>query len=75
MIVQAVIKPNSKHREEVVELEDGSLVVYTKEPAIEDRANKDAIKLLARKYNTNRSRVNLIRGQTSKLKVFKVSLD
>ena len=45
MQVYVVIKPNSKHREGVIEGEGGALVVYTKESAIEGRANAAAIKL------------------------------
>ena len=72
MQVYVVIKPNSKHREGVIEGEGGALVVYTKEPAIEGRANAAAIKLIAEHFEVNRMSVKLIRGHTSKYKVFEI---
>ena len=72
MQVYVVIKPNSKHREGVIEGEGGALVVYTKEPAIEGRANAAAIKLIAEHFEARRMSVNLIRGHTSKYKVFEI---
>ena len=72
MQVYVVIKPNSKHREGVIEGEGGALVVYTKESAIEGRANAAAIKLIAEHFDVNRMSVKLIRGHTSKYKVFEI---
>ena len=70
--VFAVIKPNSKHREGVLEGEGGALVVYTKEPAIEGRANTAAINLIAEHFEVSRMSVKLIRGHASKYKVFEI---
>ena len=72
MQVYVVIKPNSKHREEVYVDEGGALVVYTKEPAIEGRANAAAIKLIAEHFDVSRMSVKLIRGHASKYKVFEI---
>lgn len=73
MRVTVIIKPNSKHREEVVIGDDGSLTVFTKAPAIEGRANEAAVRLLAKHYGVNRSQVSLVRGHTSKQKVFEIN--
>ena len=62
MKISAKIKPNSRYREEVVAGDDGSLVIYTKAPAIEGRANLVAP-----------SRVKLVRGATSRNKVFEIA--
>ena len=70
--VFAVIKPNSRRREGVIEGEGGALVVYTKESAIEGRANAAAIKLIAEHFDVSRMSVKLIRGHTSKYKVFEI---
>ena len=72
MIITAIIKPNSKHREEVVAGDDGSLMVFTKSPAVEGRANEAAARLLAKYYGVSKSRIRLVRGHTSKHKVFEV---
>ena len=73
MKISAKIKPNSRYREEVVANDDGSLVVYTKAPAIEGRANLAAIRLVAKHYGVAASRVKLVRGATSRNKVFEIA--
>ena len=66
------LKPNSRHREEVVVGDDGVLTIYTKAPAIEGRANLAAVKLLAKHFGVASSKVKLVRGAASKYKVFEI---
>ena len=73
MKVFVFLKPNFRRREEVVAGDDGSLVVYTKAPAIEGRANLAAVKLVAKHYGVAPSRVKLVRGATSRNKVFEIA--
>lgn len=72
MKVSVRIKPNSRHREEVVKNDDDTLTVYVKAPAIEGRANAAAIKLLAKHFKVAPSKVKLVRGATSKYKIFEI---
>ena len=72
MKISIHLKPNSRHREEVVANDDGSLTVYTKAPAIEGWANLAAVKLLAKHFGVASSKVKLVRGAASKYKVFEV---
>ena len=72
MKISVHIKPNSRHREEVVKNDDDTLTVYVKAPAIEGRANAAAIKLLAKHFKVAPSKVKLIRGATSKYKIFEI---
>lgn len=72
MKISAHLKPNSRHREEVVVGDDGVLTIYTKAPAIEGRANLAAVKLLAKHFGVPSSKVKLLRGATSKYKVFEI---
>lgn len=72
MKISVHLKPNSRHREEVVTSDDGSLMVYTKAPAIEGRANVAAAKLLAKHFGVAPSKVKLVRGAASKYKVFEI---
>lgn len=74
MKISIHLKPNSRHREEVVANDDGSLTVYTKAPAIEGRANLAAVKLLAKYFSVAPSKVKLVRGAASKYKVFEVDV-
>ena len=50
MKISVHLKPNSRHREEVVVGDDGVLTIYTKAPAIEGWANMAAAKLLAKYF-------------------------
>jgi UPF0235 protein mflv_3569 len=72
MKISIHLKPNSRHREEVVSNDDGSLIVYTKAPAIEGRANLATVKLLAKHFGVAPSKVKLVRGAASKYKVFEI---
>lgn len=70
--IQVHIKPNSRHRQEVVEDNDGSFTIYVKSPAIEGRANKEAVELLAKYFKVSKSRVELVRGARGRCKVFRI---
>ena len=72
MKISAHLKPNSRHREEVVANDDGLLTIYTKAPAIEGRANLAAVKLLAKHFGVASSKVKLVRCAASKYKVFEI---
>ena len=72
MKISARLKPNSRHREEVITNDDGSLTIYTKAPAIEGRANLAAAKLLAKYLGVAPSKVKLLRGASSKYKIFEI---
>ena len=72
MKISVYIKPNSRHREEVVRNDDDTLTVYIKAPAIEGRANAAAIKLLAKHFKVAPSKVKLVCGATSKYKIFEI---
>ena len=72
MKISTRLKPNSRHREEVVVGDDGVLTIYTKAPAIEGRANLATVKLLAKHFGVAPSKVKLVRGAASKYKVFEI---
>ena len=72
MKISVHIKPNSRHREEVVKNYDDTLTVYVKAPAIEGRANAAAIQLLTKHFKVSPSKVKLVRGATSKYKIFEI---
>ena len=73
MKISVHLKPNSRHREEVVVGDDGVLTIYTKAPAIEGRANMAAAKLLAKYFGVAVSKVKLVRGAASKYKLFEIT--
>ena len=73
MKISVHIKPNSRHREEVVKNDDDTLTVYVKAPTVEGRANAAAIKLLAKYFGVASSKVKLVRGAASKYKLFDIT--
>ena len=75
MRINLIIKPNSKHREEVVMNDDGGLMVYTKQLAVEGKANESVIKLVAKHFSVSKSQVSIVCGQTSKHKIVDVDYD
>ncbi len=47
----------------------GSLQVYVNQPALSGRANKAITEALAEHFNTPKSKVVLVKGQKSKIKI------
>ena len=66
------VKPNSKKGPLVQPAIDGSLLVYVREPAVEGKANKAVIELLADYYDVPKSNVQMISGYKSRLKQFMI---
>ncbi|MFG1794283.1 DUF167 domain-containing protein [Nocardia sp. NPDC049149] len=72
--VRATIKPNSRKGPLVEILDDGTLTLYVRAPAVEGKANKAAIELLAEHYGVAKSAVRLASGATSRHKRFDIDL-
>ena len=66
-----VIKPNSKA--DSIEKVGDELLVRVKAPAVGGKANEAAVKLIAKYYDVPKTRVKLIRGATSRKKVFEIT--
>lgn len=72
MKITAHIKPNSRHRQEVIKHADDTYTIYTKAPAIENRANKEAIALLARYFKVPKSQTAIVKGATARHKIVEI---
>ncbi|MBF9521038.1 hypothetical protein BKG83_09170 [Mycobacteroides chelonae] len=70
--VVCVIKPGSRKGPAVEVADDGALTLFVREPAIDGKANKAALALLAEHLGVPKSAVRLVAGQTSTLKRFSV---
>ncbi|RLB77478.1 MAG: hypothetical protein DRH24_16160, partial [Deltaproteobacteria bacterium] len=55
--------------------EGNEFKVYVHEPANDGRANKAVCKLLAEYFKVAKSKVNIIKGQTSRNKVIEITKD
>ena len=71
-LVTVRVKPGSKKGPLVQLALDGSLLVYVREPAQEGKANRAVTKLLADYYDVSAGRVQLVSGNKSKIKHFRV---
>ncbi|MBN1835832.1 MAG: DUF167 domain-containing protein [Spirochaetales bacterium] len=74
LCVQVKAIPNAG-RSEIVGVRSGELVVKLQVPALEGRANRELVRLLARHLGVARSSVLLLAGQSSPHKRFQVPLD
>lgn len=73
MRITVYLKPGSRRGDMVVENADGSLTIFTKEPAIDGRANAAAIRLAAAHMGVAKTRVVLLHGRAARRKVFEVN--
>ena len=71
MEIKIFVHPNAK-RPRVEKDLLGDLHVYVNAPPLEGRANQAIIEALAEYFKVKKYQVNLIRGEKSKLKVFKI---
>lgn len=71
-VVRATITPNSRKGPLVETLDDGTLRLYVRAPAVEGKANKAAIELLARHLGVRKGAVRLTGGATSRFKRFEI---
>ena len=73
MKISVVVKPHSKHTTGIEKQADGSYVLYARAPAIEGKANTEALRIIAREFNVSQSAVHLSSGVSSRHKLFEIS--
>ncbi|EMJ98439.1 TIGR00251 family protein [Leptospira sp. B5-022] len=69
--IQIRVKPNSK-KPSVTKGEDGVWVIAVKEPAIEGKANDAVVRAVAEEFGLAPSKVKILKGEKSKLKLLEV---
>ena len=72
MKVTVTVKPGSKKGPLVQKSDDGLIVVYVREPAIDGKATAATLKLLAEHFGVPKTTVTLQSGATSWRKVFEI---
>ncbi len=70
MKIQVKVKPGSKNEE--VTQKGNILIVTTKEPPKEDRANRQVIKLLAKHFKVPQNQVKLVSGFKKRDKIVEI---
>ncbi len=71
MDITVIVHPNSKKPRIDKDLL-GTMHVYVSQPPLEGKANKAVIEALAEHFKVAKSCVNLLRGEKSKQKVFRI---
>jgi len=67
------VKPGSKKGPLVEVGDDGSLTVYVRERAVDGAANDGVIRVLVEHFGVPKSRVDIVRGHTSRTKLVEVA--
>jgi uncharacterized protein (TIGR00251 family) len=68
---EALIKTNARHTEIVAD--ESGLRISVKAPPVSGQANREAIKLIARKLGVPQKSVQLVRGMRGRQKIFRVT--
>ncbi|WP_207766688.1 DUF167 domain-containing protein [Leptospira hartskeerlii] len=71
MKIQVRVKANSK-KPSVTKGEDGVWIIAVKEPATEGKANEAVVRAVAEELGLAPSKVKILRGEKSKLKLLEV---
>lgn len=74
MLVTIVAHPNSR-RPRVETDVDGKLHIYVNPPPLKGKANEVITKVLADHFKTKTLYVTLVRGNKSKIKVFRIDVE
>ena len=67
------VKPNAKTNT-VEKIDENQYLVKVKAPSQENKANKELIKILAEYFNTSQSRISILQGLQSKIKVVSINV-
>jgi len=70
--VEVRVKPGSKKGPLVQPALDGNLLVYVRQPAVDGKANRAVVELLADYFGVSKTNVQIISGMTSRHKRFKI---
>lgn len=72
-IVDVRVKPSSKKGAFVQASLIGELLVYVREPAVDGKANKAVVELLAKYFEVPKTKVQMVSGRTSRQKRFQIT--
>jgi len=71
MVIRVKVKPNAR-TSALTPLHDGNWVAQVKAPAIEGRANKELIALVAEHFQSAKAAVSIKSGVSGRVKVLKI---
>lgn len=74
MKISVKVKPNAK-QEKIEKVNEGQFLAWVKEKPQEGKANKAVIKALSEYFRMPQSRIILLKGQSSKEKIFEIIIN
>jgi len=69
------VKVIPKAKRDCVYEEDGKPKVYVRAPAIDNRANRALIEVLARHFNVKKRSIRIVKGERSREKIIEIDVD
>jgi uncharacterized protein (TIGR00251 family) len=72
IVLRVKIQPNSSRNEFVGLYGEDALKIKISAPAVEGSANKELIKFLSKSFKVAKSSIEIISGQSSKIKLIKI---
>ncbi|MGB9620930.1 MAG: DUF167 domain-containing protein [Brevinematia bacterium] len=73
MIIEVKVKPKSS-KEGFLKIEERKFEVSVIEPPEKGKANKRVIEILSEHFKVPKSNIKLIKGETSKIKLFEITI-
>ena len=67
------VKPGSR-KESIEKISESEWVVKIKDPPVEGRANAGLIRMLSEHLNVPKSRITILKGQTSRKKIVEIDV-
>jgi uncharacterized protein (TIGR00251 family) len=74
MKISARVKPNAK-QDKIERVNESHFLIRVKEKPQEGKANRAVIKALAEYFEVPQSRIVLLKGQSSKEKIFEININ
>lgn len=71
MIIKVKVKPNAK-KNEIKQIEENFYEVRVTVVPEKGKANKKVVELLSKHFDVPKSRIKLVRGETSREKIFEI---
>jgi len=70
--IQVQIQPGSS-KDQIIGLHNGRLKIKISAPPVGGKANQDLIEFIAKALGVSKSKIEIVKGRTSKLKTLKIS--
>jgi len=70
--IQAQIQPGSS-KDQIIGIHNGRLKIKISAPPVDGKANQNLIEFISKALGVSKSKIEILKGRTSKLKTLKIS--